>query len=119
LYRKYRDKGLRILAFPANDFGEQEPGPNADIKVFCQKNFDVSFDMFAKIAVKGEHQAPLYKFLTEHPNESVRGEVLWNFQKYLVGPDGEVIARFGPRTEPGAPELIAAIEAALATMPKP
>ncbi len=75
--------------------------------------------MFAKISVKGEHQAPLYKFLTEHPDPSIAGKVTWNFQKYLVGPDGTVIARFGPRTGPGASKVIAAIEAALAKVEKP
>jgi len=75
--------------------------------------------MFAKISVKGEEKAPLYKYLTEHPDPAIGGEVAWNFQKYLVGADGAVIARFGPRTEPEAPEMIAAIEAALANVPKP
>lgn len=75
--------------------------------------------MFAKIAVKGEDQAPLYKYLTEHPDESIRGEIAWNFQKFLVDHDGRVVARFHPRVAPGAPEIVAALDAALAKMPKP
>jgi len=75
--------------------------------------------MFAKISVKGEQQAPLYKFLTEYPDDSIRGDVQWNFQKYLVDADGKVIARFGPRVEPESKELIAAVEAALANVQKP
>ncbi len=106
-----------MLGFPANNFAGQEPGTNAEIKAFCKKTFDVSFDMFAKLSVKGADQAPLYKFLTGHPNKAIAGEVTWNFQKYLVGRDGTVIAKFGPRTSPDAPELVAAIEKALATKP--
>ena len=105
---------MRILAFPANNFLGQEPESNAKIKSFCKKTFDVTFDMFAKISVKGKDQAPLYRFLTEHPDESIRGKVAWNFQKYVVGGDGQVLAKFGPRTKPDAPKLVAAIEAALA-----
>lgn len=115
MQRKYGEKGLRILGFPANNFGKQEPGTNAEIKAFCKKTFDVSFDMFAKLSVAGDDQAPLYKFLTEHPDQSIAGKVKWNFQKYLVDKNGAVIAKFGPRTNPDAPELIAAIEKALAT----
>jgi len=119
LYRKYRDKGLRILAFPANDFGNQEPDPNAAIKSFCKKNFDVSFDMFAKISVKGDKQAPLYRYLTEQPDEAIRGEIVWNFQKFLVDREGKVIARFHPKVAPEAPELVGAVEKALAEVAKP
>ncbi len=112
-YKKYKDQGLRVLAFPANDFGKQEPGTNAEIKTFCTKKFDVTFDLFAKISVKGEGQHPLYKFLTTHPDKDVAGDVAWNFQKYLVDRDGKVIAMFGPRTLPSDKELVDKIETAL------
>lgn len=113
LYRKYKDKGLRILAFPANNFGKQEPGSDADIKVFCTEQMKVTFDLFSKISVMGDDQAPLYQFLTNHQDEKVRGPVVWNFQKYLVGRDGRVLAKFSPRTMPEASELIEALEKAL------
>jgi len=103
-----------VLGFPANNFAGQEPGTNAEIKTFCKKNFGVSFDMFAKLSVKGQDQAPLYKFLTGHPDKAIAGDVQWNFQKYVVGRDGTVIAKFGPKTAPDASELIAVIEKALA-----
>lgn len=113
LYEKYENQGFRILAFPANDFGRQEPGTNEQIKQFCTNRYGVRYDLFAKVSVKGEDICPLYKFLTEHPDEDIRGEVAWNFQKYLVGRDGKVLAKFHPRTAPDDPKLVAALEAAL------
>lgn len=112
LYQKYKEQGFTILAFPANDFGAQEPGTNEEIKAFCAK-YKVSFPLFAKIAVKGDEQAPLYRYLTTHPDESIRGDVQWNFQKYLVGRDGKVLKKFSPRTAPNDAELTAAVEEAL------
>lgn len=112
LYRKYKDKGFRILAFPANDFLSQEPGTHDQIKAFCKK-YDVSFDLFAKVHVKGDEQCPLYKRLTEHPNPEIAGPVEWNFQKYLVDRTGQVIAKFSPKTDPDNPKLVEAIEKAL------
>lgn len=112
---KYKEKGLAILAFPANDFNEQEPGTNEEIKEFCATKYSVAFDLFSKIAVKGEEQAPLYKYLTaEETNKDFAGEIEWNFTKFVVGKDGKVVARFGPKVKPDAPEVVKAIEDALA-----
>jgi glutathione peroxidase len=114
LYRKYKDRGLRIAAFPANDFARQEPGTNAEIASFCKKTFDVTFDIFAKVAVKGDKQCDLYKYLTDDKaGHNFGGPVTWNFQKYLVDTEGNLIAKFGPRTSPEAEKVTKAIEAAL------
>ncbi len=118
LYQKYKDRGFRVLAFPANDFLSQEPGTNEEIKSFCTGKYDVTFDLFSKVHVKGKETCPLYRYLTGHPNEEIAGPVKWNFQKYLVDRSGRVIAKFGPRTEPQDEKLVAAIEKALAE-PKP
>ncbi len=115
LHRKYAARGLRILGFPANDFGAQEPGTNAQISEFCKKNYGVEFDMFSKIVVRGAGQAPLYKFLTSpQTNPKYAGEVAWNFEKFLIGRNGEVAGRFLSPVEPLSRELTAAIENALA-----
>jgi glutathione peroxidase len=111
LHEKYKDQGLAILGFPSNDFGAQEPGTDAEIAQFCQKNYGVDFDMFSKIVVKGPEKAPLYQTLTTLPGFS--GEIEWNFEKFLVGRDGKVIARFRPQVEPGSEEVVQAIERAL------
>ncbi len=114
LYRKYKDRGLRILAFPANDFGRQEPGTNARIRSFCREKLDVTFDLFAKISVKGDEMCDLYQFLTGKTAEhEFAGDIRWNFQKYLINPKGRIIARFDPRTSPEDKQMLAAIEAAL------
>ncbi len=102
-----------MLAFPANDFGNQEPGSNGEIKEFCSKK-KVTFDLFAKVSVKGADQCPLYRYLTKHPDEKIAGEVPWNFTKYLVGRDGTVLGKWGPKTLPEATEINEAIEKALA-----
>lgn len=112
LYEKYRDKGFVVLGFPANDFGAQEPGNEAEIKEFCSTKYGVTFPMFAKITVKGPQKATLYKVLTETADPS--GEVGWNFEKFLIGKDGTIAGRFKTRVSPEDPELTAAIEAALA-----
>jgi glutathione peroxidase len=133
LYRAYRDKGFVVLGFPANDFGAQEPGSNEEIATFCTTNFAVDFPMFAKVTVVGPTKHPLYAALTAAAptalgdaagfRERLKGygmtpnpepEVLWNFEKFLIGKDGTVIARFAPTTAPNDPELVGAIEAALA-----
>lgn len=115
LHKKYADKGLAILGFPANEFGKQEPGTNAEISAFCKENYGVEFDMFAKVVVKGEGQCELYKFLTsKDTNAKFAGDITWNFEKFLVGRDGQVKARFSPRTKPDADEVVKAIEAELA-----
>ena len=115
LHKKYAEKGLAVLGFPANNFRGQEPGSNEEIKEFCSLNYGVEFDMFSKISVQGDDKTPLYQELTStESNGSFGGEIKWNFTKFLVDKEGNVIARFEPRTKPSAPEVIAAIEKALA-----
>jgi glutathione peroxidase len=109
LYERYQGRGLEILGFPANNFMGQEPGTNEEIATFCEMNYGVTFPVFSKISVKGDDMHPLYNELTSMP-EPIGGEVLWNFQKYLVNRDGEVVAKFGPRTEPEDAELVGKIE---------
>ena len=114
LYRAYKDRGLVIMGFPANDFGAQEPGTNEEIKTFCSTKYDVTFPMFAKVSVKGSDKAPLFEYLTSGGgNPQLAGEIDWNFEKFLVGKDGRLIARFGSRVDPASPEVASAIEAAL------
>lgn len=114
LHEEYADKGLSILGFPANNFGKQEPGSNDEIATFCEKNYGVEFDMFAKVSVAGDDQAPLYKFLTENEtNPKFAGKIRWNFDKFLVSREGEIIARFSPRSKPTSKEVINAIQNAL------
>lgn len=112
--KKYHDRGLRILGFPANDFAGQEPGSNEEIQQFCRTKYGVSFDMFSKITVKGDGTAELYKYLTSGGgNPDLAGEVKWNFQKYLVDRQGRLVAVFHPKADPMSPEITAAIEKAL------
>jgi len=113
IYRKYNEKGLVILGFPANDFGQQEPGTNPEIKEFCSLNYQVDFPLFEKVSVKGESQHPLFKFLTEQKNPDFTGEIKWNFEKILVGKDGQVLHRFRSKVKPNDRELVEAIELAL------
>lgn len=113
-YRKYKDKGFLVLGFPANNFGNQEPGSNEEIKNFCTTEYHVTFPMFSKISVKGEGIHPLYKFLTEEETDpDFAGEITWNFNKFLVGRDGELLARFATNIEPENPEVLDAIERAM------
>jgi glutathione peroxidase len=112
LYASHAAKGLELLAFPCNDFGAQEPGTHEEIQKFCKDKYEVSFPLFAKVAVKGEQTSALYKYLTQE--SPVAGPVRWNFQKYLVGHDGAVLAAFDPRTAPDDPRFVAAVDAALA-----
>ena len=115
LYEKYSDQGLVVLGFPANNFMGQEPGTNEEIKEFCSSRYSVSFPMFAKISVKGRDQHPLYRFLTgKETNPRFSGDISWNFNKFLIGRDGAVVARFGSRAAPESSEVTSAIEAALA-----
>jgi glutathione peroxidase len=114
LYMKYKDQGLVVAGFPANNFGGQEPGTNAEIGAFCKSKFGVTFPMFSKISVAGNDKAPLYQFLTDKTaNPKTGGEIPWNFTKYLVDRDGKVLARFDSPVEPMSKELTAAIETAL------
>lgn len=130
LYRKYRDRGFEILAFPANEFGAQEPGTNEEIQDFCSTNYDVTFPLFSKIVVKGAGQHPLYTALTSAQPEALRlpgtdmraklkgygietgapDEILWNFEKFLVNKNGEVVQRFSPDVPPDAEVLVQAVE---------
>lgn len=112
LYEAYRERGLAVLGFPANEFGGQEPGTDEEIQEFCSATYGVQFPMFSKIVVKGEGIHPLYERLTSMP-EPIGGEVRWNFQKYLVDRHGNVVQKFHPKMQPDDPELVAAIEALL------
>ncbi len=112
LYEEYRDQGLEILAFPANNFGRQEPGTNDEIKQFCFTKYSLTFPLFSKISVKGEDTHPLYRYLTEQ--SPFPGEVEWNFQKYLVDRKGKVIARYRPRTQPLSDQIVQDLQRALA-----
>ena len=115
LYVKYKDRGLVVAGFPANNFGGQEPGTNVEIGAFCKAKFGVTFPMFSKISVAGKDKAPLYQFLTDKAaNPKTGGEIPWNFTKYLVDRNGKVLARFDAPVEPESKELTSAIEAALA-----
>jgi glutathione peroxidase len=114
IYEKYKDRGFVIVGIPANNFGAQEPGTNQEIKTFCSSKYHVTFPMMAKVSVKGSDITPLYQFLTDkdaHPQTG--GEIGWNFTKFLVGPDGKVIARFDSKVTPDSPEVTSAIEKAL------
>lgn len=113
LYKEYKPKGLVILGFPANEFGGQEPGTEAEIKTFCTANYGVTFPMMSKVVVKGPGQAPLYKWLVENSDRPTE-DVEWNFGKFIVGRDGKVFKRIKPQVKPGEPEIRQAIEAALA-----
>jgi glutathione peroxidase len=132
LYETYRDQGLVVAGFPANDFGAQEPGTNSEIADFCTTNFGVKFPMYEKITVTGADKHPLYAALTSAApkasgdpdafRERLKGygmtpnpepEVLWNFEKFLIGKDGKVVARFAPTTDASNPDLVGAIETAL------
>jgi glutathione peroxidase len=115
VYEKYKDQGLEVLAFPANEFGKQEPGTNDQIKEFCSSKYKVSFPLFSKIVVKGKGIDPLYDFLTsDATNPKFSGAIPWNFTKFLVNRKGEVIARFQPKDKPNSASVTHAIETALA-----
>ena len=114
LYTKYKDQGLVITGFPANNFGSQEPGTNSEIGAFCKSKFGVTFPMFSKISVEGGDKAPLYQFLTDKKaNPKTGGEIQWNFTKFLVDRNGKVIQRFEPAVEPLSGGLVSAVESAL------
>lgn len=113
LYQEKKDQGLVIIAFPANDFGNQEPGTNEEIQEFCKINYGVTFPVQAKLSVKDPEKAPIYKRLTG-PTSPFPGEISWNFEKFLVDRKGNVIARFAPRTRPDDPAVVEALEKALA-----
>jgi glutathione peroxidase len=112
LYEKYRERGLVVLAFPSNDFGAQEPGTNAEIKKFCQLRYKTTFPLFAKIDVKGDAADPLYKYLTGLPGKQ-GGQVTWNFNKFLVAPDGTVVEHFDSKVKPDSAQLTEKIQGIL------
>lgn len=134
LYKQYKDKGLEILGFPANEFLGQEPGTDEEIQQFCTLNYNVDFPIFQKIVVKGEGQHPLYNFLTQNKPDAVQKEggkllkileekgllsgmpndIKWNFEKFLINRHGEIVERFSPDVEPNDPVVIAALERELA-----
>ncbi len=115
LYETYKDRDFVILGFPANNFMGQEPGTDEEIQQFCKLKYDVAFPMFSKISVKGKDMAPLYSWLTTGAGHD--GDIEWNFAKFLIGPDGKVIARFHPKKTPLDPEVVAKIEATLPALP--
>jgi glutathione peroxidase len=115
LYERYGDQGFAVLGFPCNQFGAQEPGTPDEIKTFCETSYGVTFPMFEKIEVNGEGQHSLYKSLNQTADaEGHTGDIRWNFEKFLLSRDGEIVARFSPMVDPEAPELTSAIEKALA-----
>ena len=115
LQKAYKDEGFVVLGFPCNQFGQQEPGTAEDIKKFCTSNYNVTFDMFSKIDVNGKDAAPLYKFLTSpETNPQHAGKIGWNFEKFLIGRDGKVVARFKTGVQPDDAQVLDAIKAELA-----
>jgi glutathione peroxidase len=114
LHEDLADRGFTVIGFPSNQFGGQEPGSAEEIASFCSATYGVTFPMSGKIEVTGPGRDPIYARLTEHPDaDGQAGDIQWNFEKFLVAPDGRVVARFRPRTEPDAPEVRQAIEAIL------
>ncbi len=112
-HQKFKDKGFLVAGFPCNQFGGQEPGTNEEIKEFCSTKYSVSFPLFDKLDVNGANRHPLYTQLAGK-DSPFPGDIKWNFGKFLIGRDGKIIKRFEPRTAPDAPEVVQAIEAALA-----
>ena len=114
IYKKYHGQGLEVLAFPSNDFGQQEPGTNEEIKQFCSSKHSVTFPLFSKIPVKGDQKEPLYAYLTDSTkNPATGGDIGWNFTKFLVGRDGKIIARYESKVKPTDTEMTEAVEKAL------
>lgn len=116
LHETYGTRGLAVLGFPANEFGAQEPGSNDQIKEFCTTRYGVKFDMFAKVKVKGSDMDPLFHYLTsKETNSAFAGDIQWNFNKFLIGRDGSVLARFAPQVDPTSSDVTQVIERALET----
>ncbi len=114
LQKTYGDKGFTVLGFPCNQFGEQEPGSSEEIATFCSATYGVTFPMFEKVEVNGDHRHPVYEELVAFPDgEGEAGDIQWNFEKFLVSPEGEIVQRFRPMVDPEAPEVTDAIEANL------
>ncbi len=116
LHERFRDRGFSVLGFPCNQFGGQEPGTPDEIASFCSSRFGVTFPLTEKIDVNGPERHPIYEELVQVPDaEGKAGDITWNFEKFLVGPDGAIAARFRPMTDPEAPEIVTAIEALLSS----
>jgi glutathione peroxidase len=114
LHEKFAEKGLVVLGVPANDFGKQEPGTNEEIAKFCESKYKVKFDMLSKTVVKGDGQCDLYKYLTSKDTDpKFAGDIKWNFTKFLISRDGEIVSRFEPKVEPKSDDVIKAIETEL------
>ena len=114
VYEKYKDRGLVIVGIPANNFAQQEPGTNEEIKKFCSNKYNVTFPMMSKVSVLGDDETPLYQFLTsKSANPQIGGDIKWNFTKFLFDRNGNPVARFEPAVKPDSPEVTAAIEATL------
>ncbi|MDH3815766.1 MAG: glutathione peroxidase [Acidobacteriota bacterium] len=113
LYEKFGDRGFVIVGFPSNDFGNQEPGTHEEIANFCRLNYGVTFPMMEKVHTKGPEQAPIYRTLTTESGQSMRGEIKWNFTKFLINGDGEVVARFEPNIDPMDDAIVDTVEALL------
>jgi glutathione peroxidase len=109
LYEEYSERGFKILGFPANNFGGQEPGTDEEIAQFCEMNFGVTFPLFSKVSVKGEDQHPLFEYLTNLENQDFTGEISWNFEKFLIDRNGNLIRRFKTNVTPDSDELLNAV----------
>jgi len=109
IYKEFQSQGFEILAFPCNDFGGQEPGTNEEIKTFCTTNYGVTFPLFDKVKILGPDKSPLYAVLTDN-SATGKGDVKWNFEKFLISKDGKIVERFGNKVQPTSDELISAIE---------
>ncbi len=110
LYEKYKGQGFVIVGFPANNFGAQEPGTNKEIKTFCSRKYNVTFPMYSKVSVKGDDQTPLYQYLTKQTGSSIAGDIKWNFTKFLVDRNGNVVERFESAVTPDSKEVVSAVE---------
>jgi glutathione peroxidase len=114
LYLRHKDQGFVILGIPSNDFGQEEPGSDPDIRQFCRRKYDVTFPMMSKVFITGYNAIPLYQFLTDKSqNPKTGGDIQWNFTKFLIGRDGKILARFAPAVTPEDPALVTAVENAL------
>ena len=114
LYEKYKDRGFVIVGIPANNFAQQEPGTNDEIKKFCSSKYSVTFPMMSKVSVLGEDETPLYRFLTDKSaNPQIGGDIKWNFTKFLFDRNGKPVARFEPAVTPDSPDVQTAVESAL------
>jgi glutathione peroxidase len=115
MYTKYKSKGFVVMGFPANNFGGQEPGSEMDIKAFCEETYKVDFPLFSKVSVKGADQAPLFKYLTAQESKPLsKGDIRWNFEKFLINKQGKLVNRFGDKVKPDDKTIVDAVEAALA-----